>query len=132
MKRMRIVDRRDRLEVNFKFPDCRLVDLEITLHHVARENRWSLSRDGGIGEAIYRVSLTETFMATARFTHGLEPPTWAIFENKPPDQQNYWRAAKRSTLQVAKAFLKECADRGLITDRARDEALKELDQHDHE
>jgi hypothetical protein len=125
---MKINDKGERFEVILTFPDVRAIDLEVALHLASKEKQWEVLGNGrSYDESIYRIEAQGTFQATVRFTHGLEPPTWAYVENKPPGDETYRAAARRSTGAVAEALLKECADRGLISDGARDRALAKLD-----
>jgi len=109
------------------------VDLELALHLVAKENKWSLARsDLSLDHVRYRVDSRGAFLATIHFTHGLEPPTRAIIENKPSDAEEYWPVARRSAISVTKALLEECADRGLVSDAANARAINELERYDRE
>jgi hypothetical protein len=131
--KMTVHEKDERLEVSLHFPDSRFVDLELALHIIAKENRWNLQRlDLSLDHVQYRVDASGTFIATIHFTHGLEPPTKAIIENKSPDEVNYRAAAKSSVIWVAKALLEECAARGLVSQSQKGKAIAELSEHDRE
>jgi len=131
--KMAVHERGERLEVSLQFPDSRFVDLELALHLVAKENNWSLARfDLSLDHVRYRVDSQGAFLATIHFTHGLEPPTRAIIENKPSDTEEYWPVARRSVISVTKALLEECAARGLVSDARKARAIGELERHDRE
>src|SRR5438552_3358154 len=114
--RRKFYDKGELLEIIFAFPDVRVIDLEIPLHLIAKQNRWEPREEvRSIDERVYRISDRGSFLTTVRFTHGLEPPTWAYFENKQPGQDTFVKSARASTIWVAKEFLEECAHRGLIS-----------------
>ena len=131
--RMTVNDKDSRLEVNFVFPDSRLVDLEISLHRICKANHWSLSREDLSFEHVrYRIKANETFLATANVTHGLEPPTRISFDNRPPESEEFWASARRSVIWVAREFLEECSGRGLVSEAQKEKAITELNKHDRE
>jgi hypothetical protein len=126
--KVKVNAKEDRFEVILTFPDARMTDLEVALEFAARANRWNVVLgQQRAGLTVYRVDdAHQVFQATVRFTFGMEPPTWAYIENKRPGDEHSWRAAANSTRAVAEAFLRECADRGLVSDARRDLALTKL------
>lgn len=126
--KFKISDRGDHLEVTLTFADLRVVDLEPALESAARRNKWQLSlASQRYDKTVYRIDDSHgIFQATVRFTHGMEPPTLAYIGNRPPDDEHDWRVSRPSTRAVAVEFLKECADRGLISDARRDLILIKL------
>ena len=130
MMKVRINEREDKLEVALVFSDSRLVDLEFALLTVAQERRWELKRtDISRDHVHYQVSDGGTFLASIHFTHGLEPPTRVLIENRPTEADAYGPAHKKSTAAFAEAFLQECAARVLASDKAVAAAIQELERH---
>lgn len=129
--RIKVLDKEDRLEVSLYFPDSRLVDLEIALRRTGAENRWSfVENDKRLDHVEYEISAGSAFQATVHFTHGLEPPTRAVFENRRSDSTGYSASHKRSVIRAVKEFLLECAARALVSDAQKDRAIVELNRHD--
>ena len=127
--RMTVNDKGDRLDVNLFFPDSRVVDLEIALRLVGRANRWEIERaDPSIDHTQFRIDSGGVFLATVHVTHGLEPPTRALIENRPQQQEDYQRAARGSTLAVAQALIEECAARGMVSPAKKDVSVAQLER----
>jgi hypothetical protein len=125
--KMNVIEKGERLEVNLLFSDGRAIDLEISLHLACRERGWQLTKvESTFQHDVYHVEANESYLTTLHFTSGWEPPTRAMFENKPNGADEYWESAKGTTLEVAREFLKESAHRFLLTSRALDKALMEL------
>lgn len=125
--KMKVTEREPRLEVNLVFDDSRVLDLDIALHFACEENSWQLeSKVWTHEQTVYDVVDRGTFLARVSFSHGMEPPTRATFDNRPSDEENFRAAAKQSTREVVQAFLIEGANRLLITDKAKEKALREL------
>ena len=128
--KMTITDREDRLDVSFVFPDSRVVDLDTALRQ-ASNKRWTFTPvSKGIDHLEYVVRDRGSFLTSVRFTHGLEPPTRVLFENKLPETGQYGRAHKRTVLGVVKDFLEECGNRGLVSRPQLDKAIAEINRHD--
>ena len=130
--RMTVSDRDDRLDVSFVFPDSRVFDLDSALRQ-AGDKRWTFTPGSkGIDhlEFLLRDGQNRTFLASVRFTHGLEPPTRVLFDNKLPETGQYVRTHKLTVLGVVRDFLEECANRGLVSRPQRDKAIAELNRHD--
>jgi hypothetical protein len=130
--KMTIRERAERFEVSFYFPDSRLVDLEFALRLAGRPNGWLfVETEKRLNHIEYKVTdSNSSFLATVQFTHGFEPPTRAVFENRPPETRRYGPAYKRSVIWVVKEFLEECAGRALLSDAQKDKAVVELNRHD--
>ena len=130
--RMTINDKDDRLDVTLFFPDSRLTDLDSALR-LASGKRWTFhSISKGIDHIEYKLTDRETFLAEVRFTHGLEPPTRVLFENKQPETGQYMKSHKRMLLAVVTDFLEECANRGLVPQAKKDVSIRQLTRHDTE
>ncbi len=128
--KVNINDQKERLEVILSFPDSRLIDLEMALYLAANPRGWKLERtDENIEHTFYRITSDHTFLATLHITHGLEPPTKAIFENKPPGESSYWPASRQSLLTVVEVFLEECAARGLVSRPKKEITVTQLTKH---
>jgi hypothetical protein len=129
--KMTVNDKGDRLDVSLFFPDSRLVDLEIALRLAGRPHQWQFTQaDKSLDHVEYQVNSSSSFLAAVHFTHGLEPPTRALFENKSPETGQYLKGRRGSVIFVTKEFLSECADRGLVSHMQKDKALLELNRHD--
>lgn len=129
--KLAVNEREDRLTVNVLFPDSRVVDLDVALHEAAGSAGWTLLRlSQGIDHLEYAISDRSAFLAGVRFTHGLEPPTRVLFENRDPASHRFQQDGKRPLIAVVKAFLEECANRGLVSPAREANALAELNRHD--
>jgi hypothetical protein len=127
MMKMSLLEKDKRLEINLLFTDGRAVDLEISLHFAAREHEWRIEKvESTFEHDVYHIEENERYLTTLHFTRGWEPPTRAMFENKPHGTEEYLETAKETTLEVAREFLKECAHRFLLSSRSLDKALGEL------
>jgi len=130
--RITVTDKGDRLEVALLFPDSRLTDLDSALR-LASARRWTFhSISKGIDHLEYKLADRDDFLAEVRFTHGLEPPTRVLFENRQPETGQYLPANKRIVLAMVADCLEECANRGLVSQAKKDVSVRQLRQHDPE
>ena len=129
MMTARVIRRNDSLEISLAFSDSRLVDIEFALLSVLQEKRWDYVRtDVNLDHARYKLESNGVFLASIHITHGLEPPTRVLIANRPPDGGPA-ATYMRSTASLGEALLKECALRGLATERAVASALAEIEKH---
>ena len=130
--RINVTDKDDRLEITLFFPDSRLTDLESALR-LASDRRWTFHTiSKGIDHLEYKLTDKDAFLTEVRFTHGLEPPTRVLFENRQPETGRHQPAHKRTVIAVTKEFLEECANRGLVSQVKKDLSVKQLERHDPE
>ena len=128
--KLTVSDKDDRLDVTLLFPDSRVIDLDTALR-LAGEKRWTFQTiSKGIDHLDYKLTDRGTLLAGVRITHGLEPPTRVLFENRQPETGQYLKAHKRAVLAVVRDFLEECFNRGLVSRSGKENAIAELKRHD--